>query len=153
MADVFEKAEEETPPGRCKYCERPAVEWYGSEGLCSMHSELLEICRMERLKFGDMAPRAAAIQRWSKMKALRDWLDAIRCYWARTPEERVAKWLARVPELAKEAQFDREFAISELVYDAKAYKSPGQYAVSMLKKVDRFAALQGIKLAQKGKAA
>ena len=48
---------------------------------------------------------------------------------------------------------DREFAISELAYDEKAYKSPGHYAVFMLKKLDRFVALQGIKLAQKGKAA
>lgn len=47
---------------------------------------------------------------------------------------------------------DREFAISELAYDEKVYKSPGHYAVFMLKKLDRFVALQGIKLAQKGKA-
>ena len=155
MADVFEKGKEENSgrdPRLCKYCDCMAVDWFGGEGLCSMHSELLEICRTERLKFGDMAPRAAAIQRWSKVTALREWLDGIRCYWPRTSEERLARWLARVPELAKEAQMDREFAISELTYDEKAYKSPGHYAVFMLKKLDRFVALQGIKLAQKGKA-
>ena len=107
MADVFEKGKEENSgrdPRLCKYCNYMAVDWFGGEGLCSMHSELLEICRTERLKFGDMAPRAAAIQRWNKVTALREWLDGIRCYWPRTSEERLAKWLARVPGLAKLAQ-------------------------------------------------